>query len=72
MIGRDVRDIHAFAGELLAHESSSGMRTLHYYVDGQTDLAARLAAAAAAWRRGRSTATLDPALKAISHLDATG
>jgi hypothetical protein len=58
-------------GELLAHETSKGVRTLHYYVDGRTPLAQNLISAASSWRGGRGASDLDPALGAIAHLDAS-
>lgn len=58
-------------GELLAHETGHGIRTLHYYVDGESEAPARLSAAAAGWHRASSTTTLDPGLSAIRHLDTS-
>ncbi|MFF5227568.1 DUF695 domain-containing protein [Dactylosporangium sp. NPDC000521] len=57
-------------GELVAHESSGGKRTLHYYVDGATTAGADLAAAAAAWSEGRSKVERrhDPSFEAVAHL----
>jgi hypothetical protein len=57
-------------GDLLAHETGKGVRTLHYYVDGATDLPVYLADAASSWRRGRATKTYDPQLAGIRHLAA--
>jgi hypothetical protein len=58
-------------GELLAHETGNGIRTLHYYVDGESEAVARLTARTSEWPGARSTVTLDPALKAIRHLDVS-
>jgi hypothetical protein len=63
MLGRD--------GELLAHETGNGIRTLHYYVDGESEAVARLAGRTSQWPGARSTVTHDPALKAIRHLDVS-
>jgi hypothetical protein len=57
-------------GELLAHETREGARTLHYYVDGETELPSRLAKAISGWRNGKCGTAADPTLKAIRHLDA--
>jgi hypothetical protein len=55
-------------GELLARETRNGIRTLHYYVDGRTEVPDRLAQVVSGWRRGRSRASLDPSLAEIGHL----
>lgn len=57
-------------GELVAHETSDGLRTLHYYVDGATTAAQDLAAAAAAWPEGRAQVehAHDPGFDAVDHL----
>ncbi|MFC4042771.1 DUF695 domain-containing protein [Dactylosporangium siamense] len=57
-------------GELVAHESSDGVRTLHYYVDGTTSAGADLAAAAATWQLGRAQVgrAHDPGFEAVAHL----
>lgn len=56
-------------GELLAHESGRGIRTLHYYVDGESSAPQRLADAVSGWTNARITTALDPGLTAIRHLD---
>lgn len=58
-------------GDLLAHETANGSRTLHYYVDGESGAPARVTAAVSGWPRARGTTTLDPSLKAIRHLDVS-
>lgn len=58
-------------GDLLAHETGGAARTLHYYVDGESEAPARLSAAAGGWHQASVTTTLDPGLSAIRHLDAS-
>jgi hypothetical protein len=57
-------------GDLLAHETTRGVRTLHYYVDGSTDAADTVQRRASAWTEGtvRCARTYDPALEEVSHL----
>jgi hypothetical protein len=57
-------------GTLVAHESSRGVRTLHYYVDSQTNAQAQIAEALAAWPEGKAGAKPmhDPAFQAVRHL----
>jgi hypothetical protein len=57
-------------GELLAHETHRGLRTLHYYVDGDTPVAQRLTNAVTGWRKGQCRSTPDPSFRAIRHLAA--
>jgi hypothetical protein len=57
-------------GELLAHETQLGQRTLHYYVDGETQLPARIREAVKGWPRGAALAAPDPELRQVSHLSA--
>ncbi|MEV6927908.1 hypothetical protein AB0M46_25875 [Dactylosporangium sp. NPDC051485] len=56
-------------GELLAHETSRGARTLHYYVDADSPAADDLAEAAGWWKDGRARVErhFDPALERIRH-----
>lgn len=58
------------SGNLLAHETSAGTRTLHYYVDGTTPAGAQLKAAVTGWPHGRVTVTIasDPGWRNVSHL----
>jgi hypothetical protein len=60
LLGRD--------GELIAHESTGGLRTLHYYVDGQTELVKRLQREVSRWPRGSATVDLDPDFTGVRHL----
>jgi hypothetical protein len=57
-------------GELVAHETSDGVRTLHYYVDGATTAGKDLAAAAATWPEGPAEVRQrhDPGFSAVHHL----
>lgn len=59
-------------GDLVAHETSAGTRTLHYYVDGDGPAGKALASAAPGWTEGRArtTTTYDPALDGVRHLRA--
>jgi uncharacterized protein DUF695 len=58
------------SGNLLAHETSAGTRTLHYYADGTTPAGAQLQAATTGWPHGQVTVavTEDPAWHNVSHL----
>jgi Family of unknown function (DUF695) len=58
------------SGRLLAHETSAGTRTLHYYVDGTTPAADQLQAALGGWSHGpiRLRTTADPGWQNIRHL----
>src|SRR5215470_11728883 len=49
-------------GQLVAHTSSRGQRTLHYYVDGAGDGVRTIRDSLSGWREGRATAkhTYDP------------
>jgi hypothetical protein len=55
-------------GELIAHETRPGQRTLHYYVDGQSDLVNRLCRASAGWHRGDARVNHDPEFAGVRHL----
>jgi hypothetical protein len=57
-------------GALVAHETSHGVRTLHYFVDSQTNAQAQLAEALPAWPEGRASAkpVRDPAFQNVRHL----
>jgi hypothetical protein len=48
------------SGRLLAHETSAGTRTLHYYVDGTTPAAGQLQAALGGWQHGRVDLSVSP------------
>lgn len=56
--------------ELVAHESTAGARTLHFYADPTTASVAAIQRAARGWPEGRASVkvTYDPSLKAVSHL----
>ncbi|MFK4082638.1 DUF695 domain-containing protein [Kribbella sp. NPDC020789] len=58
------------SGNLLAHETSAGVRLLHYYIDGNTPAAAQLETATAGWTHGKVTVTTtrDPAWENVAHL----
>ncbi len=60
------------SGNLLAHETSAGTRTLHYYVDGTTPAGEQLRAAVNGWPHGRVTVSVspDPAWHNVSHLSS--
>lgn len=57
-------------GAIVAHETSAKVRTLHFYVDSQTNAAAELESNLARWAEGRATARqqLDPGFERVSHL----
>lgn len=57
-------------GLLLAHETSAGERTLHYYVDGTGPGADVVRAAVAGWDQGRPDVDVehDPGWSAVAHL----
>ena len=57
-------------GALVAHETSRGRRTLHYYVDAQSGARAALEARLDGWPAGRPVAepNLDPAFDGVAHL----
>ncbi|GAA3267974.1 DUF695 domain-containing protein [Dactylosporangium vinaceum] len=57
-------------GVLLAHETSKGTRTLHYYVDADSPAADDLAEAAGWWKDGRARVErhFDPSLERIGRL----
>ena len=57
-------------GELVAHLSTGGTRTLHLFVDSTTDAVDRLTAATKGWEGGRAKvhAMHDPAWDAVAHL----
>jgi hypothetical protein len=60
-------------GELLAHETTRGVRVLHYYVDGSAGATALIEGRLAGWPEGRAQAmaSYDPALEGVSHLNTT-
>jgi hypothetical protein len=57
-------------GDLLAHETTRGVRTLHFYVDGTTAAAATIEERLPGWREGRSSLRTgyDPGLEEVGHL----
>ncbi len=76
---QDLRDLEdhltarlGHSGRLVAHETTAGVRTLHFYVDSATPSAGVLSAAVHGWGQGRVTVTdePDPAWDAVRHLRA--
>jgi hypothetical protein len=65
-----IQDVLGSDGALVAHQSGSRRRTLHYYVDGETDLSRRLAEASRQWPEGKAVAlsVVDPTMRQVSHL----
>jgi hypothetical protein len=57
-------------GQVVAHESTAGVRVLHAYVDGATDAAQRVRRAKWAWPQGRLqvAVTEDPGWESVRHL----
>jgi hypothetical protein len=57
-------------GALVAHETSGCQRTLHFYVDSQTNARAELESHLPRWREGRASVEprLDPAFENVRHL----
>jgi hypothetical protein len=57
-------------GALVAHETSGRLRTLHFYVDSQTNARAELESHLPGWREGRASMEprLDPAFEQVRHL----
>jgi hypothetical protein len=57
-------------GRLVAHETGDRVRTLHLYVDSQSDARQRVESAAPDWREGKAevAATYDPGLNRVRHL----
>lgn len=68
----EVTDLLHDAGTLLAHETSRGVRVLHYYVDSTTGAAERVRDLLGDWAEGKATtnATYDPGLRNVRHLSA--
>jgi len=58
------------SGRLLAHETSSGARLFHFYVDGRTPAADQLQAAVTGWEHGpvELSVTPDAAWEQVGHL----
>ncbi len=58
------------SGAVLAHETSSGRRTLHLYVDSTTAAAEQVRAAVGGWTDGtvRVSVATDPAWEHVAHL----
>ena len=57
-------------GALVAHETCGRLRTLHFYVDSQTNARAELESHLPRWREGRASVEpqLDPAFEQVRHL----
>jgi hypothetical protein len=57
-------------GALVAHETSGGQRTLHFYVDSQSNAPAELESHLPRWREGRASVEprLDPGFDDVRHL----
>jgi hypothetical protein len=57
-------------GALVAHETGARQRTLHFYVDSQTNARAELESHLPQWREGRASTDprLDPAFEQVRHL----
>lgn len=57
-------------GVLVAHETSGRLRTLHFYVDSQTNALAEIESHLTQWREGRASINpqLDPAFEHVRHL----
>ena len=57
-------------GALVAHETGSRVRTLHFYVDSQTNAVAEIESRLARWEEGRASTEprLDPEFEHVSHL----
>ena len=56
--------------ELVAHESTRGRRTLHYYVDSSTAAVATIEQSLAEWREGKPSFShiYDPSFDRVAHL----
>jgi hypothetical protein len=59
-------------GDLLAHETTRGRRTMHFYVDGVSGVAGRIDEQVRSWREGQTSIqkTYDPSLEGVAHLRA--
>ena len=57
-------------GRVVAHQSSTGTRLLHVYVDPTTDASARTKPAARRWPEGKAhvQASADPGWHSVAHL----
>ena len=57
-------------GALVAHETGNRLRTLHFYVDSQTNARAELESRLPHWLEGRASAAvrLDPSFEQVQHL----
>jgi hypothetical protein len=60
------------SGQVVAHLSNAGVRTLHVYVDSTTDATTVVRGLAKAWDQGKATVheMHDPGWSAVSHLSA--
>jgi hypothetical protein len=58
------------SGEIVAHETGGRLRTLHFYVDSQTNARAAIESYLPRWREGRASTRprLDPAFDQVRHL----
>ena len=58
------------AGQVMAHLSTGGVRTMHVYVDSTADLLTRVKGLARGWPEGRATVhdMPDPGWQAAAHL----
>jgi len=58
------------SGQVVAHMSSAGVRTLHVYVDSTADVLAKVKALARSWDQGSASVhdMADPGWSAVSHL----
>jgi hypothetical protein len=61
-VGRD--------GELVAHETAEGRRTLHFYADPATDAVSTIEGAGSGWPEGRASVkrAYDPGFERVRHL----
>lgn len=68
----ELTDLVEGAGTLLAHETTRGVRVLHYYVDSTTDVAERVKGQVGDWAEGKTVVreTYDPGLRNVRHLSA--
>jgi hypothetical protein len=57
-------------GDLLAHETTRGRRTMHFYVDGVSAAADRIDEQVRGWREGQTSIrkSYDPSLEGVAHL----
>ncbi len=67
---QQLEELVGVSGAVLAHETSSGRRTLHLYVDSTTPAAEQVRAAVADWTDGavRVSVATDPAWEHVEQL----